>query len=229
MTGDTLFDVVATDAPRCRMCTRPAHRTAAGIVLTYCSSSGCKNRERLCQACGGLFLMGVDGAGTKYCSSACKVQGWRQPQPRTFCAWCERPNPDRYRNRSGIWPYICSECVAPIRHLADRLKSHHVTHEQARRLLDDPGCEVCGRDIVAKYRRSDGKVRARLVVDHDHSCCPGEKSCGRCVRGLLCSQCNAAAGMLGEDPAVAQQLAGYMARHSQAAPQRASRHAEGTA
>lgn len=28
------------------------------------------------------------------------------------------------------------------------------------------------------------------VVDHDHACCSGYKSCGQCVRGLLHASCN---------------------------------------
>lgn len=49
----------------------------------------------------------------------------------------------------------------------------------------------CGRELLP------GKG---TCVDHDHKCCPGAKSCGMCVRGLLCSRCNFVLGLLEEDP-----------------------------
>ena len=51
-----------------------------------------------------------------------------------------------------------------------------------------------------------------MTVDHDHSCCPGRLTCGRCVRGILCSRCNAAAGQLGDSHVRASRLAAYLLR-----------------
>jgi hypothetical protein len=40
----------------------------------------------------------------------------------------------------------------------------------------------------------------RFQVDHDHNCCPTDKThrktCGKCVRGLLCEACNTELGSL---------------------------------
>jgi hypothetical protein len=50
-------------------------------------------------------------------------------------------------------------------------------------LLDKDEC-----DNPACHRSDD------YAVDHDHRCCPGNYSCGNCIRGVLCRGCNTALG-----------------------------------
>lgn len=57
--------------------------------------------------------------------------------------------------------------------------------------------------------RATGKTR-RLAVDHDHKCCPGRTSCGKCVRGLLCHPHNEQFGRNGDNPAVLRDMADYL-------------------
>lgn len=57
--------------------------------------------------------------------------------------------------------------------------------------------------------RATGKTKA-LAVDHDHKCCPGRTSCGKCVRGLLCGVHNEQLGRNGDDPWVFRDMASYL-------------------
>lgn len=66
-----------------------------------------------------------------------------------------------------------------------------ITHADYEAMLAQQGgsCAVCGGDNGGKH----------LHVDHDHTCCSGSRrSCGNCIRGLLCSGCNMGLGLLND-------------------------------
>jgi hypothetical protein len=65
-------------------------------------------------------------------------------------------------------------------------------------------CAICGDPPP------EGK---RLRVDHDHSCCPGQKSCGECLRGLICLRCNMLLGHARDESSILIAAAGYLARY----------------
>lgn len=66
--------------------------------------------------------------------------------------------------------------------------------------LISSGCNSCGST-------------SGLAVDHDHSCCPGKTTCGKCIRGVLCRRCNTAEGMFKNDPKMIYNLIKYMETH----------------
>lgn len=71
---------------------------------------------------------------------------------------------------------------------------YNITLDQYNEMLDSQN-HVCA--ICEGTNESSGKD---LFVDHDHSCCPGGRSCGECVRGLLCNDCNLSIGRMRDDP-----------------------------
>jgi hypothetical protein len=51
-------------------------------------------------------------------------------------------------------------------------------------------------------------------VDHDHACCPTRRTCGKCVRGLLCHHCNMTLGNARDSIERLQSLIDYLKRYS---------------
>jgi hypothetical protein len=86
------------------------------------------------------------------------------------------------------------------------LKRHYkMTLEDYDAMLDEQGgvCAIC--------RTLPGQ--RRLAVDHDHNCCSGhERTCGHCIRGLLCANCNSILGRWRDDPDVMATAIAYLAK-----------------
>lgn len=87
--------------------------------------------------------------------------------------------------------------------LAVRLSMYNLTADDILELLNaqDGRC-VCGAHLSVPT----------LTIDHDHACCDRAGSCGNCVRGVLCSGCNKALGLIQDDPNTALALAAYLMR-----------------
>lgn len=100
------------------------------------------------------------------------------------CSVCQNPTSEFVGNRPRG---RCQDC-ADIGIICSR---YSITRERYLRILKDQGyaCAICKRPPTTTRRMS---------VDHDHECCSGPKSCGKCVRALLCGGCNKALGYVND-------------------------------
>lgn len=113
-------------------------------------------------------------------------------------------NCDEYLDKSKFWgneTTYCKECRVFVGR-AHNLKKKSLTVEQYMDMSQKQGhvCMICKKKDPHK----------RLSVDHDHSCCAGDSSCGKCIRGLLCSYCNKTLGMVNDDVNVLQDMIDYL-------------------
>lgn len=77
----------------------------------------------------------------------------------------------------------------PRLNLRDRLR---VAYKMSLEMFDEMVITQSGRCAAC----NDPCVY--LEVDHDHNCCPGEITCGKCIRGLLCRSCNVMLGVVND-------------------------------
>lgn len=104
----------------------------------------------------------------------------------------KRDNPEYKlgaRNRNARWRALQDpEVFKQDRRDAVLQHRYQITSEEYndRLMLQGGGCCICG--VVA-----NGK---NLSVDHNHKCCSGRKSCGKCIRGIICQRCNAVLGYI---------------------------------
>jgi hypothetical protein len=113
-------------------------------------------------------------------------------------------NCDEYLDKSNFHGSETTYCKPCRKHVgtAANLKKKSLTVEEFMDMSKNQGhvCMICKKADPLK----------RLSVDHDHSCCPGAFSCGKCIRGLLCSHCNKTLGMANDDVSVLQDMIDYL-------------------
>jgi hypothetical protein len=89
------------------------------------------------------------------------------------------------------------------------LRRYGLTLESFAALLasQDGKCKICGIP--------EPGGQGRWHVDHDHSCCSTRKiSCGKCIRGLLCTRCNIGVGNFADSPERLRAAANYLEAHA---------------
>ena len=113
---------------------------------------------------------------------------------------CQAPGCDAFRVKSASY--------CPVH--ARTLWAYGLTPEAYDALLEAQGgcCAICG----SPDPRNGAQLR--WAVDHDHACCPGSKTCGKCVRGLLCHPCNHGLGKFGDNASVLRAAAAYLDRYA---------------
>ena len=87
-----------------------------------------------------------------------------------------------------------------------RLRTQYaLTPGQYAELLAGQGgaCAICRAS-------TPGRGRKKFCVDHDHTCCPGRTACSRCIRGLLCMNCNDGLGRFADSPALLSVATAYL-------------------
>jgi hypothetical protein len=115
------------------------------------------------------------------------------------CRKCEQ-----YLDKSKFWGQLtyCKDCSSLVGH-SGNLKRFGLTVEDYIDLEKSQNnlCAIC---------KNNEKYNRRLSVDHDHSCCSGSNSCGKCIRGLLCSLCNRTLGMVNDDVEILKAMIAYL-------------------
>jgi hypothetical protein len=96
----------------------------------------------------------------------------------------------------------CDECVSEKNYARNIKLRFHMLLDDYNNMVDKQGglCAICKTNPGDK----------RLSVDHDHSCCPGQYTCGKCVRSLICHRCNMVLGQINDDISLLKSMIGYL-------------------
>ena len=85
------------------------------------------------------------------------------------------------------------------------LNRYNLTLERFNEMVREQNscCFLCHKEF-------GNKPEQQPTVDHDHACCAGRTSCGKCVRRLLCRVCNAGLGAFNDNIEILHEAIAYL-------------------
>lgn len=179
-----------TTSPRRKYC-HPKCKNSAGARLRIARNG--KRAERTCYRCGATKPSSeFSFASHSYCT-AC-TNAYQRERTAATPAEVRRVRRRRYYERED--PARRIELARRGRWGLNQAELDALLLRQGNR------CAIC--------RTPDPGGRGTWHVDHDHSCCPRGRSCGKCIRGLLCSRCNVGLGHFRDDPELLIAAARYV-------------------
>lgn len=186
-----------------------------------CSFDGCDKPCRSLGFCQSHYLQNYHGR-TMQMPKRYRSPAERDELGRKWCRTCDQWKLEAdFASSSGKGDGLqgrCRSCNAAIyqsrrEDVRDKMRQQRftLTREAFDALFAEQGnrCAIC---------RTDSPGKNFWAVDHDHSCCPGsDKTCGQCVRAILCGPCNTGLGLFRDNEDRLRSAADYLARHARAA------------
>lgn len=105
----------------------------------------------------------------------------------------------RVRLSKSVYPALTRDRRKAVKHL------YNLTPDVHDALLQSQG----GKCAIGSCT---SRVDLNSPIDHDHACCSGKRSCGKCVRGILCSRHNTGLGAFQDNPNELRDAALYVER-----------------
>lgn len=214
------LSMCATHAAQIKRGAQPtpiAKRVGRYALDETCSFNGCPHPPYVHRLCKRHHNQKRSGAGPLRELGPEKVKlAARDDAGNKQCATCRTWQPEsafaKSKNRPDGLQRMCRGCKADhYRQNAEKVRDKMrearfgITREQFDALFESQGnvCATCG---------TDNPGTSYWAVDHDHACCPGsDKTCGKCIRGILCRTCNHALGNVKDNHQTLARMIDYLA------------------
>lgn len=184
---------------------------------TPCSFSGCRGTVSVRDLCARHYYQKAKGLELTKLRRAPVPVSSRNEQGEKYCSTCQAwKDPSNFASSKGKGDGLqtrCRSCNADIyranaERVRDKMREQRfgITREQFDSWFDSQGnvCATCG---------TDDPGRNYWCVDHDHACCPSsDRTCGKCIRGILCGRCNHALGNVKDSIETLNSMIAYLNR-----------------